>query len=329
MSEVTGPSAAQDPGSGTARGLDGTGEPVYTAPADAAIDRRRLKRSVAVWRIVAVIAVVAAIAVAVDKVAPLSVGRHVAVLTVEGIILSDRYLEKAISDLAKNDSAVAVIVRIDSPGGSTFASETLYQRIRTVAETKPVVAVMENVAASGGYMTAIAADHILAGDSTITGSIGVILEATNVVGLLEKLGIENEPIKSAPLKAQPNPFERMTPAARQATQNLVDEVYEMFVDMVAERRGLSEAQTKAVSDGRVFTGRTALQNGLIDGIGHVSAAREWLSTTHNVDQDLPERDVEVDYPDRFVDQLTARIFGKSYLPERLTLDGLISLWHAS
>ena len=217
---------------------------------DSLIDRRRLKRRLAIWRVVALVSIVAVIAVAVARTPQLPVGKHIAVLTVEGLIVSDPYRDRAVRALAEDDKTAALLIRIDSPGGTTYGSEALYRSLREVADAKPVVAVMNGVAASGGYMAALAADHVVARETTITGSIGVIMEATNFVGLMEKLGIESESIKSGPLKAEPNPLSRMTPEARGAAQAIISDVHKMFVGMVSERRGMSSGGQQPPSRGR-------------------------------------------------------------------------------
>jgi protease-4 len=176
-------------------------------------------------------------------------------------------------------------------------------------------------------MAALAADYIVARESTVTGSIGVILEATNFVGLMEMLGIESEAIKSGPLKAEPSPLSRLTPEAREVTKAVVDDVHEMFVGMVAERRAMSLADARRLADGRVYTGAMAVDNGLIDGLGGEDEALAWMGETHGIDTDLPLRDVEIDYPQELLDRLISTALGKSHLTERLRLDGLVSLWH--
>jgi protease-4 len=295
---------------------------------DSLIDRRRLKRRLAVWRIVALVAIVAVVGVAVARTPQLPVGDHIAVLTVDGLIVSDLHRDRAIRALVDNDRATALIVRIDSPGGTSYGSEALYRALREVSDVKPVVAVMNGVAASGGYMAALAADHVVARESTITGSIGVIMEATNFVGLMEKLGIESESIKSGPLKAQPNPLTRLTPEARAATQAIIQDVHKMFVGMVSERRGMGFAEAGRLADGRIFTGNMAVEAGLIDGLGDDREAVSWLEAEHAIDPELPMIDVKIDYPRELIDRLTSAIFGKPYLAERLKLDGLVSVWHA-
>ena len=294
---------------------------------DALIDRRRLKRRLAMWRIIALVSVVAVVALAIGQAPRLPGSRHIAVLSIEDIIFSDPYRDAAVRALAEDESVVAVVVQIDSPGGTTFGSEALYRGLLAVGEVKPVVAVMNQVAASGGYMTALAADHVVARETTITGSIGVVLEATNFVGLMEMLGIESEVIASGPLKAQPNPLQRMTPEARRAMHEVIDRVHDMFVGMVVERRGMARDKAARLSDGRVYTGSMAVANGLIDAIGGEDEAVAWLEEERGIEPDLPRIEVVIDYPQDFLDRLLSTSIGKSHLLERLRLDGLVSLWH--
>jgi len=276
---------------------------------------------------VAIVALVAVAAGRAPQLSKISRSARIAVFHVDGVILSDPYRDEAVRDLVDDDRVAAMIVRIESPGGTTFGSESLYRALRAVAEVKPVVAVMDGVAASGGYMAALAADYVVARESTITGSIGVILEATNFVGLMDKLGIESESIKSGPLKAEPNPLSRMSPEARAATKALVEDVHDMFVRMVAERRQMDGARARALADGRVYTGAMAVDVGLIDGLGGVAEALTWLEEQRGIDPELPQVDVEIEYPDRLIDRLISAAFGKSHLTERLKLDGLVSVWH--
>lgn len=296
--------------------------------ADALVDRRRLKRRLAIWRVLAVGALVAVVAVAFGRFGSFESGPHVGVLWVEGLILSDPYRDDAIAAVIDDPDIEALIVRIDSPGGGTFASETLYRGLKEVAAEKPVVAVMEGVAASGGYMAAIAADHIVARETTVTGSIGVIMTGFNLVELLDMIGIEDESIRSGPFKARPDPSERMSPEVRELTQKLIGDVHDMFVGMVADSRDLDIATVETLADGRIYTGRMAVDNRLIDGLGGMAEARAWLEATHDIDPELPEYDIDIPYPDAYLSDWARALFGKSYLAERLTLDGLVSVWHA-
>ncbi|MBL4691605.1 MAG: S49 family peptidase [Rhodospirillales bacterium] len=189
------------------------------------------------------------------------------------------------------------------------------------------MAVMGTTATSAGYMTALASDWIFARSSSLTGSIGVIMQTADITKLLDKIGIKPISVKSAPLKAQPNPLEEFSPAARKATEAVVDDFYDMFLNVVTERRKLPRDKVKALADGRVYSGRQALANGLIDAIGAEAEARKWLADTHEIADSLPVRDVQIgDDDDSWSQWLDSRI-GKVLFSERLSLDGVISLWH--
>ena len=298
---------------------------------DSVLDRRRLKRHLSAWRILAVTALVGLIAIVVhegnDESPGLLVGSYVARLAVNGVITSDEARDRAIADLAGDDNVQAVIVRIDSPGGTVVGGESLYQGLRAVAARKPVVAVMGQLATSGGYMAAIAADYIVAREGTLTGSIGVILQTFDMTGLFDKLGVKPESVKSSPLKGQPNPLEPFNAAARAATESVVRDTYEMFVAMVADRRNLARDAALALSDGRIFTGRQALANGLIDAIGGEDGARRWLANTHKIAASVPVHDVTITRKGQWWRRAVEGTIGKTLFSERLRLDGLVALWH--
>ncbi len=294
---------------------------------DTLLDRSRLKRRLTFWRISAIIAIAALIIFAVGKFNNFGSRNHIAVLNVSNIIVDDHDRSEALLDVAKDDTAKALLVHINSPGGTVVGGESLYLHLRKVAEKKPVVAVMSDLATSAGYMAAIASDQIFARQSTVTGSIGVIMQTANITGLLDKIGIKAESIKSAPLKAQPNPLEPMSEQARKVSQAVVTDMYDMFVDMVAERRKMDKATVTKLADGRVYTGRQALKNGLIDAIGGEKEALDWLEQTKKISKKIPLRMVKIHRDDGFFEKALDNIFGKTLFSERLRLDGLISLWH--
>ena len=297
---------------------------------DIKIDRDQLKRHLSYWRTGALVLLVVLFAVVVGKETKLGDRRHVALLEIEGFILNNPNLEKTVYDLVANADAVAVLVYINSPGGETAASEAIYRALREVQKKIPVVAVMGGVAASGGYMAAIAAERIFARESTITGSIGVLLEATNIVGLMDRMGVENETIRSGPLKSQPNPLERLTPSARVVNQKLVDDVHSMFKEMIIERRSLEPGVVDGLADGRIYSGRAAVENGLIDDLGGMSDARHWLEKTHAISISIPEKRLASDYPAvGWLDWLLSSLSSRTFLAERLGLDGLVSVWQPS
>lgn len=262
-----------------------------SATADLIIERRRTRRRLAFWRIAAIVAfVIAILAVLPAREVVSGGGSHVARVAITGVIVDDPRRDAVLRKIAESDSARAVVVRIDSPGGTVTGSEALFDGLRAIAAQKPVIAVMGEVAASGGYIAALGADHIVARSNTITGSIGVVAEIPNVAGLIEMLGVEVTRIKSAPLKAEPSLTGRPSEAAIAAQKSLIDDSFAWFRDLVADRRGLEGEALTAVIDGRVHTGRQAVALGLIDGLGDLTVAREWLAETHDIDTDLTLRD---------------------------------------
>ena len=295
--------------------------------ADHVVDRRRLKRRLTFWRVVAIVGVVAAVVTAVGRVYDLAGRETVARLTVGRLILDDPWRDDTLAGIAEDSNVRALLVRIDSPGGTVVGGESLFHSLRAVAARKPVVAVMGEVATSAGYMVALGADHIVARAGSLTGSIGVILQSADITGLLEKLGIKPEAIKSRPLKAQPNPLEPFSPEGREAVRMVIFDFFELFVDMVAERRKMPRQQALRLADGRVFTGRQAFSHGLIDQIGGETEARQWLDEIHGIAASLPIKDLRIEYEEELWRQFIEAVVGKALSSERLRLDGLVSLWH--
>ena len=299
--------------------------------ADALVERRRLKRRLVAWRAGAILALLALALALLYRLQPLDmlpVGDHVARVAVSGVIFENGRLEDALDAVAKNSRAKALIVYVNSPGGSTFGGEALYWALRRVGDKKPVVAVIGTLGASAGYMVATAADRIYARDTSITGSIGVLFQSAEISGLMEKVGVTSQTVTSGALKDEPSLFKGFSPAGRRVMQELVNETYQWFIDLIVERRKLPRERVLAVADGRVLTGRAALAAGLIDELGGEREARAWLDDNRGVDRDLPVRDVRTDGELWHWREALGEIFGKMMLPERLTLDGLVSVWHA-
>ena len=295
---------------------------------DLLVDRRRLKRGLNFWRTLAILVALALVFVAAGRMGPLGED-YIARLEINGVILNDRDRIDALQAVAEDGHAKALMISIDSPGGTVVGGEAIYRMLRLVAAKKPVVAVMDDTAASGGYMVALGADQIFAHEATVTGSIGVIMQAAEVTELLDKLGIKTIEIKSSPLKAQPSPFEKLTPEARRVTQEVVDDIYDMFVRMTAERRRLSPERARQLADGRVYTGRQAVANGLIDRIGEESDAVEWLTKERGIAGGLPVRDVKYGRGLSSWAERLDSLARKTVFSERLTLDGLVAVWHPS
>jgi protease IV len=319
--------------------------------ADTIVDRRRMRRKLTLWRVLAVllaIATIAAVGVAVrapDSGLLSATGTgSIARVTISGLIRTDRQRVEALERLAKS-SAKAVIVHINSPGGTTSGSEELHDSLMRLRERKPTVVVVDGLAASGGYIAALGGDHIVAGETALVGSIGVLFQYPNVSDLLKTIGVQVETIKSSPLKAAPSGFEPTSPEARKAVEEIVMDSYAWFKDLVQKRRNLDEATLAKVADGRVFTGRQGLALKLVDELGGERAAIAWLVKEKKIDPQTPVRDFRM--RDRFRDlpflhtaalsflnglglESIARRFealGAVQAIERLNLDGLLALWH--
>jgi len=320
--------------------------------ADVIVDRRRMRRKLTFWRVAAVLIAIVAIAgggyVFGHRAGALpgGPGASVARINIEGLIRADRQRVEALERLA-NSSAKAVIVHINSPGGTVAGSEELYDSLLKVKAKKPMVVVVDGLAASGGYIAAIAADQIVARQSAVVGSIGVIFQYPNVTDLLKTVGVQVETIKSSPLKAAPSGLEPTSPEARAAVESLVMDSYDWFKGLVRERRHMDDQQLAKVSDGRVFTGHQAVGLKLIDALGDEQVAMDWLAKEKKIDPKTPIRDYRL--TPRFSDLpflhvavlglldavgLTAvaerfREWGAVQAIERLNLDGLLALWHPS
>jgi protease-4 len=316
---------------------------------DVIVDRRRIRRKLTFWRVTAVLVAIAAIVTVGVIAAPatrakLTASGSIARVNIDGLIRSDRERVEALERLEKS-SVAAVIVHINSPGGTTAGSEQLYDALTRLKAKKPLVVVVEGLAASGGYITAIAADHIVVQQSSLVGSIGVLFQFPNFTELLKTVGVKVEEVKSSPLKAAPNGFEPTSPEARAAIDALVKDSYAWFRGLVKARRGMDDASLDKVADGRVFTGRQAVELKLVDALGDEKTAVEWLVTQKNVTKDLPVRDYKLQ--PRFGDltflrtavSMTFDAIGLSTIArnieqggvtqavDRLTLDGMLALWH--
>jgi protease-4 len=297
---------------------------------DLLIDRGRLKRRLLFWRVLTALVVVGcALFVLAPNLRP-GRGGHLTRLTVSGLITDDRRLNEAVAALARNEDVRGLIVSIDSPGGSFAGGESLHDAIQQVAARKPVVAVMGGTAASAGYMVALPAARIFARSSTLTGSIGVLLQTGDVSGLLERLGISTEAIISGPLKDQPSYTHPISPRGREVLQALVMDMYDQFVGMVAAGRHMQPDQVRALADGRPYTGRQALDLGLVDAIGGEAEARAWLAAEKGIPVGLPVDELRLGNLARrvlvgsFAPVLDELI--KSVLSQGLRLDGAWAIW---
>lgn len=256
--------------------------------ADVMIDRRRMRRKVTFWRAAfLILALVALLFVGIFK--GLFSGMnspHIAKVKIDGLITLDDELLRRLSSIAANPSVEGVIIEVNSPGGTTVGGETIFNAVRKIADKKPVVSSTGNLSASAGYMISSAADHIVAYETSMVGSIGVLFQYPDISVLLDKIGVKVETIKSTPLKAEPNFFSPASEEAKSMIRSMIMDTYDWFVDLVQERRGFTKQEALALANGAVFTGRQALKNGLIDELGGEAEARKWL-ISRGVSSDLP------------------------------------------
>ncbi len=245
-------------------------------------------------------------------------GKHIARITINGIITQDRYREEVLAKIAADDDVKALIVLINSPGGTVVGSEILYESLRAVAAEKPVVAEMTGVAASGGYMAALGADYIIARSNTVTGSIGVIMEYPDMSGLLEQVGVQMQVIRSSEIKGGVSPFREANPEEVAAQQAMIEETYIWFKNLVSERRNLSGTALDDVTTGGVFSGRKAAENGLIDGLGGDAEARAYLESVTQTLSALDVEDWELTQPEPWYNGVLSTLLGINPLLERFS-----------
>ena len=294
---------------------------------DALIARRRYRRKLRWWQFATLCSLTIAIIIGLGAGGVLYQGEKLARIRITGVIIEDPARDALLVQVAKNSSIRALIVHMDSPGGTVVGGEDLYRSLLEVGKNKPVVVIMGTVAASAAYMSAVAAERIFARESTITGSIGVLFQTVDVTNLLNKLGVVPESMKSGPLKAVPSPIEPLTDQARIATQDLIDDLFDFFINIIVERRELDRLQVLSLADGRVYTGRQALENGLIDAIGGEAKARLWLDVNKDISLKLPITTLKPVKDNLGISQLLSIITTKSVTTNALLLDGLLSVWH--
>ncbi|HEV2604827.1 MAG TPA: signal peptide peptidase SppA [Microvirga sp.] len=314
-------------------------------------DRRRLRRKLSFWRVLAVLGLIAAVVAAgltatrnASTLAGGSLGsRHIARISVDGFIAGNSRMADLMKRVGEASNVAGVVIAVDSPGGTTTGAEELYRNIRQLAGKKPVVAFVDGTAASGGYITALGADRIVARETSLVGSIGVLFQYPDVSGLLQTVGVKVEEIKSAPLKAEPSPFKPTSPEGRAALQQVVADTYEWFKGIVRDRRALDEAQLAQVATGQVFNGRQSLPLKLVDEVGGEREAIAWMERERGVAANLPVRDWkprnETDFTLFTWAALGASLLGLEETAEGLRrlslsaqigkLDGLLAVWHPS
>jgi protease IV len=312
--------------------------------AESVVDRRRLKRRLTAWRIAAVVLglfFVGALLLG-DRNFASSAGilPHIARVTVSGVITDDRKMNELIDKIAKSDQVKAVILDINSPGGTTTGGEAMYESISQLAAKKPVVAVCGTLATSAAYIVALASDRIFVYGNTITGSVGVLFQWADLTELLHTLGIKVEEVKSGPLKAVPSPFEPTDEKTREMTAEMVQDAKLWFFGLVEKRRNIVPELIPGLTDGRIYSGRQAVAFKLVDEIGDEKVAIDWLTKERKVPKGLKVIDWKPESESSglfgWLSQSVASAFGISVekiaglvgqISATLKLDGLVSVWH--
>jgi protease-4 len=319
-----------------------------TFETETVLDRRRLRRRLSLWRGLAVLAALLAFGLLVfsSTDGAITERRQIARVTFEGIITEDRDQLKLLKKIAEAKHVAGVILFINSPGGTTTGGEAMFEAVREVAKTKPVVAQFGTLATSAAYIIGLATDHVVARGNTITGSVGVIFQWAEVSQLMDKLGVKMNEIKSGPLKANPSPFQPLDEAGKSVAEQMVAESQRWFVGLVANRRGIDTKSVTGLEQGRVFSGREALGYKLIDEIGGEGEVVQWLEQKRDVPKGLkvidwkPTRERDWSLVGlsiralgwligaRAADQISG-VLGDDHTFSRLRLDGLVSVWQGS
>jgi protease IV len=315
--------------------------------AEAIADRRRLRRKLSFWRVAGFSGLIAAVAAigyaAADRMGYGTIQDQIARISVDGVITGNQRLAELMERVGESSTVSGVVISINSPGGTTTGSEELYRNIRRLSEKKPVVTFVDGTAASGGYITAIASDYIVARETSLVGSIGVLFQYPDLSGLMGTVGVKLEEIKSTPLKAEPSPFKPTSPEARAAMQQVVNDTYDWFKALVRERRRLNESELATASTGQVFSGRQGVPLKLVDRIGSERDAVAWLEQQKGVRRNLPIRDwkprSDRDFSIFALGATAADLFGFQGVADVMRrassqagaaqLDGLLAVWQPS
>ncbi|BFD45819.1 MAG: signal peptide peptidase SppA [Rickettsia endosymbiont of Sergentomyia squamirostris] len=278
-----------------------------TITPDYIIERKQNKLKLRLWKLATILMFIVLIVVMIKKFnLPSSEyvttnSNYIAAVSIEDIIFEDTKRDKRLEKIIDDDKINALIVNVNSPGGTVVGSEKIYNILRKISAKKPVVIVMGTLAASGGYLISLGGDYIISHNGTITGSIGVIFQTLEVTDLAKTLGITFNNFKSGELKAAPNPTEKVTEAVRQAIMSNVQDTYDYFIELVALRRGLAIEEVKKIADGRIYSGRQALKLKLVDAVGSEDDAIKWLQEVKKIDKDLKVKEFKIKPKSKFLE----------------------------
>ena len=316
---------------------------------DAVLDRRKMSRALSRWRVLAIVAAVLAVGALSfgggSTLSSLSSPPQIARIEVSGLITENRKQLEMLRKVAKTESVKAVLLSINSPGGTTTGGEAIYENLRKIAKKKPVVAVFGTIATSAAYIVGLGSDRIFARGNSITGSVGVLFQWAEVSGLMDKLGVKMHVVKSGNLKAVPSMFEPLDPSGKQLAEQMVRESQVWFLGLVKSRRQITTSTVPGLEAGRVYSGREALRYKLIDAIGSQADAVRWLEAERGIAKGLkivdwkPKSQGQLGWLSSLAAGLArlfglesakiAAIFGLNDGIGALRLDGLVSVWQPS
>lgn len=274
-----------------------------------------------------VVAAISLVIVLVSKDRTISLKDKVALVKIQGPIIDAKDIVDELRDFTEDESIKGIIIRVDSPGGAVAPSQEIFNEVRRAAESKKVVVSMGSVAASGGYYVSLPANKIIANPGTITGSIGVIMEIPNLEGLMGKVGIKTEVIKSGKHKDIGSAFRQMSADERAVLQSLIDDVYEQFVADVAENRGMTVDEVKELADGRIYSGRQAKDLGLVDDLGGLQEAIDETADLAGIEgePEVVEKRKKVGFFEMIENKLTGiNVSVQEVIPRHLSVKYMLS-----
>ena len=241
------------------------------------------RRRLFFWRTISLITVVIIVYLSFENQEKSSSNGYIANYNISGLLISADDIIEDLEELKSNNEVNSIIISVDSPGGTTVSAEEIYLKLKEVSLVKPTAIVMRNIATSGAYLLSLGGDVIFSRENTITGSIGVLLQWARVDEALSKLGIEVNEVKSGKLKAEPDFFGVIDEDAQKVTKEIIDETFEWFIRIVKVERNLNPSEINTISDGRIFTGRQAIELNLVDEIGDKNDAKIWLVKNKEID----------------------------------------------
>ncbi|MAR78821.1 MAG: signal peptide peptidase SppA [Rhodospirillaceae bacterium] len=293
---------------------------------------KRSRRNLKLWRMLAIIFFVIILSLFLfDKnffVNPLKYQDHILRITVEGFIDDDRQLAMKLDEIEGNKNIKAIILIIDSPGGTSFGGEFLFRKLNNLSSSGiPVVSIIRTIGTSAAYAVALSGDRIFALETSLVGSVGALIRSADLSELFNKVGIKPEIFKSGEFKSIPSPIEKTPLEGKEVIQNSVNEVKNWFLRIIQEKREISKKNLSGISKGGVYTGKQALLINLVDEIGGEKEALIWLKDIKGITKDLPIIDLKNSSKNQDFCCSFFSFFQKFLYSSNVSLDGFLSVWH--